>query len=72
MSTEKTTKRVTESDSVTLESLQMASVKEAANVARVSRTTIWNWIESGQLESRKVMGRRLIALTELRRFLGFD
>jgi excisionase family DNA binding protein len=60
------------SDDLTLESLQMASVKEAADVARVSRTTIWNWIESGKLESRKIQGRRLIALTELRRFLGFD
>jgi excisionase family DNA binding protein len=71
MSSKKTTKSVT-ADDITLESLRMASVKEAADIARMSRTTIWNWIASGKLEARKVCGRRLIALTELHRFLGFD
>jgi len=50
----------------------MASVKETADIARVSRTTVWNWIASGKLKARKIQGRRLIPLTELHRFLGFD
>jgi excisionase family DNA binding protein len=59
-------------EAVTLESLRMASVKETADIVGVSRTTVWNWIGSGKLKAHKVEGRRLIAVSDLRKFLGFD
>ncbi len=62
----------TEADPLTLESLRMATIAETAEVARVSRTTIWNWINGGVLRSVKVQGRRLIPLSELSRLLGFQ
>lgn len=48
----------------------MASVDEAATALDVSRSTIWNLIKDGEIQTVKIRGRRLVPLTELRRLAG--
>jgi len=50
-----------------LDSMRMTSVKKAAETLGVTVTTIWNWINSGELRSAKVGGRRLIPVAEVSR-----
>ncbi len=44
-------------------------VEDAAKALSVSRATIYRLIESGQLQSQKALGRRIIPRTALDAFL---
>ncbi len=46
-----------------------ATVGEAASWLKCSRRTVFRMIESGELPSRLVLGRRLIPVSSLRRLL---
>lgn len=46
------------------------TVPHAAEVLDLSKTTIWNMIRDGQLESVKVRNRRMITRTAIDRYLA--
>jgi len=46
------------------------SVKEAVHATSLQKSTIYNLINAGKLESRRVGGRTVIMADSLRRLLG--
>jgi excisionase family DNA binding protein len=48
---------------------RLVSIKAAAHCLGVSRGTVYNLIDSGDLRARKIRGRTLISVDELDRFV---
>ena len=48
----------------------MYRIEDATKASGLSRSTLYELIADGTLESRKVAGRRLIPASSLKRFLG--
>ena len=46
------------------------TVPHAAAVLDLSKTTVWNMIRDGELESIKVRNRRMITRAELERYIA--
>jgi excisionase family DNA binding protein len=48
------------------------TVDEVAAIARAPRSSVFHWVYTGKLKSRRVGRRRLVTEDELRAFLDFD
>jgi excisionase family DNA binding protein len=48
----------------------LATVDETANLLRVSRRQVFNWISDGTLDSIKVGSIRRVKMASVRRFAG--
>jgi excisionase family DNA binding protein len=47
----------------------MVPLTEAANAIGISRSSLYRLLDSGEIRTRQVGGRRFITKTELRRFV---
>lgn len=50
--------------------IKLLLIEEVADICRTSPSTVRFWIKTGRLRSLRPGRRRLIAATELQRFLG--
>jgi excisionase family DNA binding protein len=57
-------------EGITLMEALLISITDAAKALSVGRTSIYELIRSGQLETRKMGRRRLITAMSLRRLVG--
>lgn len=48
------------------------SMNDAASSIGVCRTTLYNWIREGRLETRRVGGRRLVNIASVKRLAGVE
>lgn len=51
---------------------KLYSVDEAAEMLRLSRWTIWDWLKKGKLRGAKIGDRRVIRESELLRLIVDD
>jgi excisionase family DNA binding protein len=51
---------------------KLLTIDEVAAVARAPRSTVFHWIYTQKLRSRRIGRRRLVTESDLARFLGED